>query len=256
MESTLQEAISSLKKIKAITFDLDGTLLGADTFALSFEFMNRFIRFHRPFLGKLKSIQFLHALRSEIERSEGPPSNFERGVKVASDYYGVSSERAERILYRALKKVFYPLEHHFYPIPGALKLVQTCASSFPLYLVTNPVWPKEFVELRLNWSNISSNYFLSMTHAQRMNSCKPKESFYHDFIKQEGLVASECLHIGNDDYKDLIARRVGFSVFILNSTQSELKPLRIPRPTSLKGPAWSGNMQNCQELVEKLCKSR
>ncbi len=255
MESSVLETLKLRHKYEAILFDLDGTLLGANNFALGVDFVRKFVRFHRPFLGKLKSIQFLHSLRSAIEKGKSTETNFDRGLKIAAQFYGTDSKRADRVLHRALRKIFYAMKSHFFPMKGAKELVDWARTKYPLYLATNPVWPLEFVELRLKWAGIPPQWFKGITHSRRMHSCKPDVDYYTEFLKQEQLTANHCLHIGNDFHKDLIARRVGLSVFILHESQTTLKAIRVPRPISVKGPAWSGNIEVCRDFLVNIPES-
>ncbi len=236
---------------KTLFLDLDGTLLGADSFDVNVGFVRGWVNIHRKKMGRLGAIRFLTALRNAVEKQEGAATNFSRGIEVAARYYGTNPEQAEQEFHNAIRILFRSIRRHFYPMVGAKDFLFWAKEHYPLVLATNPVWPREFIDMRLMWAGLEPKLFRSITDASVMHSCKPFESYYAELLEREGLLGSECLHIGNDPHKDLVARRTGIHVFLINPKQTQLEVVRTPRPGSKKGYAWSGNFQVCREFLEK-----
>lgn len=233
---------------RALLVDLDGTLLGSHDLKLRYQFTTRMLSALRGSSSRLRTLRTLqHTIRAITEEPAGTPArtNWERGAAAFATATGEEREAAIARMTRAVEDVFPRLEGCFFPIPGAKDFLSWARDHYRLYLATNPVWSEGIVRLRLKWAGIDPAWFASITHAQRMHSCKPALSYYTELLAQESLEPSHCLMIGDDAKKDLPASFVGIPTYLLgrNGEPREL------RPEGAQAPVWRGSYAGLKSLL-------
>ena len=235
-------------QVTHLLVDLDGTLVGAKDFPVTFDFLRRTlpeIKKHGTWLSTLRAVR---AMQEELRTPSKTANNHIRSTRVFAQSMGISFEKADQVLSQTMSQHFPQLERHFYPIPGAVKFLTWAKDHYPLILATNPVWKEEIVRLRIRWANIDPLLFRSMTHSEKMHACKPSPEYYREILFQEALRHDQCMLIGNDPKQDLPATRVGIPVFIL--TDSPVMDSLILK--GQKAPAWGGSFQHLRKLLSSL----
>ncbi len=232
-------------QVSHLLVDLDGTLVGAKDFPLTFEFLKRTLPDMKKHGSWLSTLRAVRAMRDELKIPSKKFTNHVRASQAFAQSMGISFKDAEQILTETLNHHFPLLEKHFYPIPGAVEFLNWAKELYPLILATNPVWKEAIVKLRINWANLDAKIFRSMTHSEKMHACKPSPEYYREILEQEGLSHTQCLLIGNDPKTDLPATLVGIPVFILTNGKTIM-------PLKLKGqlaPAWAGSFKHLKKLL-------
>lgn len=84
-----------------------------------------------------------------------------------------------------------------------------------LILATNPLFPPIATESRMNWAGLHKNDFALYTHYENSTCCKPNPQYYKDILSQLKLDPKECLMVGNDVAEDGAAKKVGIDVFLI-----------------------------------------
>ncbi|MBO4990214.1 MAG: HAD family hydrolase [Clostridia bacterium] len=82
-------------------------------------------------------------------------------------------------------------------------------------LATNPVFPVIAVQKRIRWAGLDPNDFQVITTYETERFCKPTEGYYSSIADRLGVSPSECLMVGNDVDDDMPARKIGMDVFLL-----------------------------------------
>jgi FMN phosphatase YigB (HAD superfamily) len=248
-KSSLLESMAKKRpEITHLLMDLDGTLVGANDFSVTLEFLKRALPEMRKQGTWLHTLRAVRAMREELLFPSKTVNNNVRATQAFANSMGISFEKADLFLTTTLTHQFPLLEKHFFPIPGAVGFLSWAKDYYPLILATNPVWKEEIVKLRVKWANLDPLLFRSMTHSERMHACKPSPEYYREILEQEGLKPEQCLLIGNDPKKDLPAARVGIAVFILaNCKKMESLTLK-----GQQAPAWAGSFQDVQLLLNSL----
>lgn len=82
-------------------------------------------------------------------------------------------------------------------------------------LATNPLFPRIATEQRIGWAGLDSSDFTLVTTYENISYCKPNPDYYREIVTRLGLLPEECLMVGNDVSDDMVARNVGLSVFLL-----------------------------------------
>ena len=203
--------------IKAILFDLDGTLLPMDE--------EKFIKDY--FAGLIKKIS---------------PHGYEPDKLVSGVWKATKSMMTnngenfnEHVFWEDFSKIMgeeilehMPLFEDFYNNDFDL-LSTSCGYNekakvvvdrvknmgYRVVLATNPVFPKAATEKRLKWVGLSPQDFELCTTYENTSYCKPNIKYYEHILNEIGCKAEECLMVGNNVTEDMIASTLGMKVFLL-----------------------------------------
>ena len=203
--------------IRAVLFDLDGTLLPLE--------QNEFMKLY--FGGLAKKI---------APRGYDPKALIDAiwtgaGAMVKND----GSEKNEAIFWRTFTSIFgeriredmpYFDEYYrneFWDAKAACKshplvpeIIRTVKEKgLRPVLATNPLFPAISTETRALWAGLDKNDFELITTYENSGFCKPNPAYYLDVASRIGVAPEECLMIGNDVTEDMVAETVGMEVFLM-----------------------------------------
>ena len=203
--------------IKAVLFDLDGTLLPMDLDVYMKEYFVGLI-------GKMAAngyddkllMKAVYAGMHAMVNNDGSRTNEQAlwaemvnafGEKVIEDkelfedYY--------RVEFQDVKKVcgFNPKAAE---VVRAIK-----AMGYRVILATNPMYPSIATESRIHWAGLELDDFEHFTTYEHYSSSKPNIKYYEEILKKMNLKAEECLMVGNDVEEDMITETIGMKVFLL-----------------------------------------
>lgn len=204
-------------KIKAVLFDLDGTLLPMD--------QDNFIK---AYLGGLVGVLApkgydprmvagaLIKSTDAMKINDGTKTNEEVFWDNFSAILGDSVRGEEENL-----RVFY--EGDFQKVKGvcgynpkAKELVDKLnEQGIRLILATSPLFPAIATESRMRWAGLSPEDFEFYTTYENSRYCKPNPDYYKWLLERQNLSADECIMVGNDTGDDMVAKRLGMQVFLL-----------------------------------------
>lgn len=203
--------------IKAILFDLDGTLLPMDlkTFQLTSGrlFCEKMIA-HGYDPEKLGEAQWsgIHAMSS----NDGSRTNEEAYFARMREIYGPEIEKDVPLFYEYYENEFDRVKAvcGFNPQSGpAVQKVKDMG--FRLVMATNAWFTRAGIEARLRWAGVDSSLFEFMTLMENSHFCKPKLGYYQEILDRLQLPAEECLMVGNDVQEDMVAEQLGMKVFLM-----------------------------------------
>ncbi len=209
--------MKSNEKLKAILFDLDGTLLPLD--------QNYFVKvYFKAITTKLAGDgydpqRFLAAMKVGIHKmvtNDGTDTNENVFWQSFSAAYGKDCRIDEPLFEEFYERDFPKLQSEVGFCSRANEVVGELKSrGYRLVLATSPVFPRVAVLERMRWAGISPEDFEIITTYE--NSCytKPNPDYYTALAKELGLLPEECLMVGNDTTDDGSAARAGMKVFIL-----------------------------------------
>ncbi|MBE6603923.1 MAG: HAD family hydrolase [Ruminococcaceae bacterium] len=204
--------------IKAVLFDLDGTLLPMD--------QNQFLK------------GYFGLLTEKMVKSGYDAKTFMKALLTGTDAM-VANDGAmtnEALFWREFGKFYTPktlppitLFDEFYekdfPKTRAFcgydarprKIVDAVKEKGLLsVLATAPAFPAIATETRMGYVGLSPDDFLLYTTYENCTYCKPSEGYYREVLAKIGCAPSECLMVGNDVTDDMVpASAVGMQVFLL-----------------------------------------
>jgi FMN phosphatase YigB (HAD superfamily) len=217
----------SAPAVRHLLLDLDGTLLASSRRGLRLDFIRESMRYlKRHGIGAWKAIRAIHSMRKAIEKPGKDLTNEQRAARAFSQALGLPEDEARALMYGMVTEVFPRLRKHFTEIPGARDFVDWAKARFPITLATNPVWPREIVELRLSWAGIDPKNFGFITHAAEMRACKPCVEYYSELVTRLGLDPAQALMVGDSRRKDLPASKVGIPVYLVEPARAGFDPLK------------------------------
>lgn len=203
--------------IKAVLFDLDGTLLQMD--------QDTFIR------------KYLGALTDKIERLGYDKDILKKGIWVGMGAMikNDGSKTNEEVFWDAFTKLCgerirgdIPAFEEFYEknfdevsvvaekdtlAPFAVSEIKKMG--YRVALATNPVFPEIATKKRAAWAGLSLDDFELYTTYENSRFCKPNLDYYRAITERLGVMPEECLMVGNDVDDDMVVTELGMKVFLV-----------------------------------------
>ncbi|OQA41529.1 MAG: 2-deoxyglucose-6-phosphatase [Chloroflexi bacterium ADurb.Bin325] len=231
------------RSIKAVLFDLDGTLLDSN--------MESFL----PVYLKALSARIAHIL---------PPQQFVAHLMQATEAMLANDGRATN--QEVFAEVFFPLVGRpraeleplfdaFYAEdfpklsgitrrkPEARPVVELAlALGHDTAITTNPLFPATAIRQRMAWAGVDDLPYRWVTSYENSRYCKPNLRFFDDVIARLGHRPEECLVVG-DEHMDMVAAAVGCPTFLIPGPATALLP-ETPAPT------YQGTLADLAALLE------
>lgn len=203
--------------IKAVLFDLDGTLVPMDQDVFVGDYFKRISTKLAPYGYEPK--QFVDTIWKgtyAMIKNNSDRCNEEIFWDYAKTVYG------EKILAdKPLFDEFY--EQEFDKVkavcgfnPQAAETVRKLKEmGYKVALATNPIFPERATRWRIGWAGLTPDDFEFYTTYENINSCKPNLAYYIECAARIGCKPEECLMVGNDVGDDMVAESIGIKVFLL-----------------------------------------
>lgn len=231
-------------QIRAILFDLDGTLLPQD--------QNAFIGAY--FKGLIKALLPLGADARALEaavwqgtgamiKNDGSKTNEQAFFDTFESMCKVDMEH-----FRSLADDFYStgyksLIEYTDPSPLAKAAVEYARKNDrAVVLATNPLFPEIAQNTRIGFAGLSPDDFDFVTSYENQVYSKPNPKYYLSIAERLGVEPCECLMIGNDEGEDMYAASsVGMNCYLIEDCMIPSEKYK-----------WQGERGSFAELVEKL----
>ena len=203
--------------IKAIFFDLDGTLLPMDLNVFLKSYMGAMAKYLAP--HGYDPDTFIRSMWTSFEammKNDGTRTNEEVFFTCFSEAVGKDARADVPIFEQFYTEEFDKIRAVCGYNPKAKALIDEL-KKYPVItvLATSPVYPVAATHARIRWAGLCPEDFAYITTYENSTFTKPNPEYYRDLAKKLSLEPCECLMIGNDTRDDLPAREVGMSVFLL-----------------------------------------
>lgn len=208
-------------QLRAVLFDLDGTLLQNDMDVFTTHFLRRLT----PHL--LHRVMPEHVVKSwqaalHIMANNTDPNLTNQQVFDLSFYprIGVLREELEPLLDTFYTTSYPELSSLVRPQPGARETVEAMLDAeLDVVVATNPIFPMTAVAQRLEWVDLMDLDFKLITSSENMHATKPNVEYYREIADLIEHKPSECLMIGDDYINDIRpATRLGMHTYWVNTT--------------------------------------
>jgi FMN phosphatase YigB (HAD superfamily) len=204
--------------MRAVLFDLDGTLLDLDLGA----FLDRYFAALEAAAGPLAP-----HMRADADAM----SAIHAAVRAMMlPHAGETNENVFYQQFHALTgadlSVHWPVFGEFYanvfptlgdtaaPAAGARRAVSTALDlGLKVAIATNPIFPREAVACRLAWAELADLPVHLVTTYETMEACKPDAVYYLQTAQLLGVAPGECLMVGDDRSLDMPAADVGMRTY-------------------------------------------
>ena len=203
--------------IKAILFDLDGTLLPMDQDLFMKYYFGELAKKLVP-LGYNKDtlVGDVWAGTKAMVMNDGSRTNEEAFWDTFCKLVGKDCRVDMPIFDEFYRTEFCKAKAACQPTPVAKEVIDLIkASDKRLILATNPLFPAVATENRISWAGLSKEDFELVTTYENSRYCKPNPKYYVEILEKTGLAPGECLMVGNNAEEDMIAETLGMKVFLL-----------------------------------------
>lgn len=204
-------------QIKAVLFDLDGTLLPMN--------MDEFVKTYFGLLSK-RMAQFGYDPKELIAtiwsgtkammKNDGSVPNEKVFWQAFADKYGDAYFIDQKKFDEFYDNEFLNVKSICGFNPLAKEAVDRIKSAgMRVVLATQPIFPSIATVHRTAWAGLDVNDFEMFTAYENIGYCKPNPEYYKEILSRIGLLPEECLMVGNDVDDDMIAETIGMNVFLL-----------------------------------------
>lgn len=203
--------------ITTIFFDLDGTLLPMD--------QDRFIE---SYLGQMPKKMAPHGYDPKLlakavwagtgamVKNTGITTNDLVFWDTFDRFFERDTRTDEPLFEEFYRKEFQLVRHDCGFDPAAAQAIAAIKNmGYRVVLATNPLFPAIATYSRARWAALVPEDFEWITTYENSSRCKPNPDYYQEILDKLNLKAEECVMVGNDVDEDMIARELGFSVFLL-----------------------------------------
>jgi len=202
--------------MKAVFFDLDGTLLNLDID----EFFPRYLKKLGQKMAHLLDPNYfidhlLFSTRAMLENTDPEKTNKEVFIETFFAPEGLEAEDFFPLFEEFYARDFPRLNNGYGPVPGAHEALEASLErGCQLVLATNPLFPREAVLERMRWAGIEDYPFALVSSYEHMHFCKPNLQYYEEILERLNLAPEEVLMVGNDPLEDLIAGKLGIKTYL------------------------------------------
>lgn len=216
----MERKVQLRMSIKAVLFDLDGTLLKMD----QDEFVKTYFKYLARHLAPKgyepdKLLKVFWAGVGAMVANDGSVTNEEAFWRVFAGAYGEASIEDKPYIDEFYKNDFNQVEKvcGFYKeVKEIITLVKE-KGKIPV-LATNPLFPHTATENRMRWAGLEITDFAEYTTYENCHYCKPNPKYYEEILERHHLKPEECIMVGNDVEEDMIpAKKLGMDRFLLTN---------------------------------------
>lgn len=206
-------------QLRAVLFDLDGTLLDNDMDVFITHFLRRFAphiahrvapdRFVRSWMAALQVM--LRNTDPYLTNQQVFDFNFYPRIGALRDDLLPIVQAFYATSYRSLRSLVRPR-------PGARETIQALLhAGLDVVVATNPIFPQVAIAQRLEWAGVSDLEFALVTSSENMHAAKPSLEYYQEIVDRIQRAPGECLMIGDDFINDIQpAARLGLRTYWVN----------------------------------------
>lgn len=204
-------------KIKAVLFDLDGTLVPMDQDVFVGDYFKRISTKLAPHGYDPK--QFIDTIWKgtyAMIKNNSEKCNEDVFWDVAASVYGDKILSDKPLFDEFYEQEFDKVKSVCGYNPKAAQTVRALRNrGYKVALATNPIFPERATRWRIGWAGLDPKDFEFYTTYENINCCKPNPNYYIEVAKRIGVAPEECLMVGNDVGDDMVAQQVGMKVFLL-----------------------------------------
>ncbi len=235
--------------VKAILFDLDGTLLPMDQDVFVKAYFNGLAKKLAPLgYNPQKLIEAVWSGTYAMIKNNGEMTNEEAFWQCFCALMGENARDDEPHFEEFYKTDFDNVKLVCGFEKRAAEIIKKIkAAGVKTVLATNPIFPAIATESRIRWAGLSPEDFEFYTTYENIGYCKPNPAYYIEIMRRLGLGAGECVMIGNDVGDDMVASELGMQVFLLADNL-------INKNSSDITAFMHGGYNELDEFIEKLLK--
>ncbi|MBQ3133326.1 MAG: HAD family hydrolase [Clostridia bacterium] len=194
--------------MKAILFDMDGTLLPLDLDVFVHHYFKELTAFAATLgFSKEELTTVLWRGIKAMIKNDGGASNaarFWEEMRAGFPDWDGDTSVFDRFYETEFDRISAQVTAH--PTAAAC-IAKLKEKGYRLILATNPVFPESAQHHRLRWAGLDPADFEWITHFENAHFCKPNPAYYREILSLRGLTPADCAMVGNDVEEDMEAAR-------------------------------------------------
>jgi len=231
--------------IKAILFDLDGTLLDINLKLFIPQYVKMLGETIAHLVSPKKFIASLMKATKVVEKNNGRDTNENVFAEVFFPLIGYSRQEIDPIFKKFYEQDFLKLRQYARRKPEARSVVQAVFNNnYDVVIATTPLLPATTIEQRLEWAGVNDFSYRLITTFENSRASKPNLLYYKQILEIIGHPPEACLMVGDED-RDMVAAHLGIPTFLVPSPYTNLGP-EIPVPT------YKGKLADLKPLLKKI----
>ncbi len=205
--------------IKAILFDLDGTLLPMQQDEFTSAYFEALSKKLAPYgYEPQRLIGGVWQGTKAMIKNDGKQTNEQVFWKEFAELFGDKVYDDIDKFNAFYEQDFDNLKSHCDFTEQANSMVQILKKKgYTLILASNPVFPMVAQKKRMQWAGVNPDDFALITSYENSCYCKPNPLYYKEIAEKLGVKPSECLMVGNDTTEDAAAKLMGADFFLLTN---------------------------------------
>lgn len=214
--------------LKAVLFDLDGTLLRINTGHFMNEYLKEVGAAVAPHVDPGPFIVGLMASTSVMmANKDTSATNSEVFWEDFTRRMGDSIEIVKPVIEDFYANRFGSLSRVVQPGDWSRKAVLAALGrGLRIGVATQPVFPLSAVRQRMSWAGVDDLPWDFVASYEELHFCKPNPDYFREIAERLGLSPEECLMVGNDVEEDLAAASTGMRTglvtdFLVNAQNKE-----------------------------------
>ena len=234
-----------LPVLRAVLFDLDGTLLDIDLDSFLREYFTALGPVVAEALAGTTPDEGLAAVLAGTEAMSLPHPGLTNRDAFNACFHRLTHadldlEEFALPFERFYREVFPSLRRDFTPMPGARRAVETCLKlGLKVAIATNPIFPRSAIDERMRWADIDDLAVHAVTSYENMHATKPHAAYFAETAAMVGVAPPSCLMVGDDRALDMPAADLGMRTFYVGGG------LGVPCD-------WSGSLADLVDLLPRL----
>ncbi len=231
------------KTIKAILFDLDGTLLDNHMEAFLPHYFQRLAARVAHVLPPDEFMDHLMRGSEAMMANDGRATNEEVFAATFYPLTGHPRHELEPVFADFYANDFPALRQYTRRKPAARQVVQRAFDlGCDVVIATNPLFPAVAIEQRLEWAGVADFPYRLVTTYENSRACKPNLLYYEHIMERIGRGPEACLMVGDEDW-DMVAAHLGCATFLVPGPATRLDPATPP-------PTYQGTLAGLGELLQ------
>lgn len=219
--------------LKAVFFDLDGTLLpmNEDEFTkLYFKLISEFVEQYGYEQQKL--INTIWEGTKKMYKNDGSKTNEKVFWEYFASIYGNEKVKDKKYFDSFYENQFKEVKKTCGINQMAKEIIRYVNENIGIcILTTNPIFPLNGVKTRLSFLGLSENDFKYITTYENSYYCKPNPKYFESVLERFSLKRDEVIVFGNNDIEDyLCATKAGIKCYLVGDNLMLHDDLKIDAP--------------------------
>lgn len=205
--------------IKAVLFDLDGTLLPNEEKLFAeiyfYTLSKRFVSFG------IKEKDFIEAMNYGAQKmiyNDGSQTNESIFIKTLKERTGIDIDKLDEVITNYYENEYRETYKALGKDSDAVKCVKLCKQKgLKVILASNPLFPKIAYLNRACYNDLKEEYFDEITSYDLYHFAKPNPEYYKEILSRHNLDASEVIFFGNSPSQDIApATSIGIKSYLIH----------------------------------------